>query len=423
MIRDTSAQDRPIARAPLLRRRAPWFVAGLVGLALLAWGAAPLRQLLGASRSVNLARLTVATVERGPFVRDVAGEGKVVAANSPTLYASNPGTVTLMVHAGDTVKTGDTLARIDSPDLSARLAQERSNSDAMRADLKRAEVSARQQGGELQAAWENARIDMQTAANDLDRETQAFKAGAAALMQVDHARDTLEKARVTQAHADSARQLGEQSLQFDVQAKQAALERQQLLVADLQRQVEALTLRAPLDGQVGQLLVAERASVAKDAPVLTVVDLTALEVQMQVPESFARDLAIGMKGEISANAKPWPGVVSAVSPEVVNNEVAARLRFDGARPDALRQNQRLSVRVLIDRRDNVLAVRRGSFADEQGGSYAYVLRDGLARKVPVRLGARSLDKVEVLSGLAPGDEVVIAGADAFDGAEQVAIAK
>jgi HlyD family secretion protein len=113
--------------------------------------------------------------------------------------------------------------------------------------------------------------------------------------------------------------------------------------------------------------------------------------------------------------------VSTISPEVVNNEVAARLRFAGATPSQLRQNQRLSVRVLLDRRDNVPTLRRGSFVDESGGAYAYVLQDGLAVKRPLRVGARSIDKVEILDGLKVGDEVVISGAEAFQGAPQVAI--
>jgi len=293
----------------------------------------------------------------------------------------------------------------------------------MRADVLRAQVEARQQTALLQRDWENAGIDLKTAQTDLDRQTQAFQAGAAPGMQVAHARDTLEKARLTLAHAAAGRGLKEDSLKFDVQAKQAASERQQLLVKDLLRQVAELSLRSPVDGQVGQLMVAERATVAKDAPLLSVIDLSALEVQMQVAESFARELAIGMPGEISGGGRSWRGLISAVSPEVVGNEVAARLRFEGTTPDQLRQNQRLSVRVLLDKRDGVLAVRRGSFADEAGGRFAYVLQDGIATRVPVRLGVRSLDKVEVLEGLKAGDTVVVSGADAFNGAAQVAVSR
>jgi HlyD family secretion protein len=106
---------------------------------------------------------------------------------------------------------------------------------------------------------------------------------------------------------------------------------------------------------------------------------------------------------------------------VVNGEVAARLRFDGETPKQLRQNQRLSVRVLLDKRENVLTVQRGSFVDESGGSYAYLVRDGIAVKTPIRVGASSIDKVEILDGLKEGDRIVISGTDTFKSAAKVAI--
>jgi HlyD family secretion protein len=144
---------------------------------------------------------------------------------------------------------------------------------------------------------------------------------------------------------------------------------------------------------------------------------------VKVPESFARDLAIGMTGQISGNGNTWKGLVSAISPEVVNGEVAARVRFEGATPKQLRQNQRLSVRIVLDHRDNVLTVQRGSFVDESGGSYAYVVRDGIATKTPIRVGASSIDKVEILQGLKEGDQIVISGTDNFKSADRVAISR
>ena len=144
---------------------------------------------------------------------------------------------------------------------------------------------------------------------------------------------------------------------------------------------------------------------------------------MQVAESFARELQPGMPGEIRSNNQTWKGAVSSVSPEVVNNEVAARLRFEGQRPEQLRQNQRLSVRVLLDHREKVLAVARGSFVEEGGGRFVYVLHDGQAVKRAIRLGAQSLSLVEVLEGLQPGERVVVSGADNFHGAERVTISQ
>ncbi len=419
--RDTSEQDRPLG--PRARRWPLWLAGAAAALGLLGWLAGPrLLQLGSAGTTVSLARLTLASVDIAPLTRDVAGEGRVVAAQSPTLYAPGAGTATLAVQAGDPVKQGQVLARVDSPELANRLAQERSNVDALRADLARAEVDARQQAAALHSAWENARIDQQTAQNDLARQTQAFEAGATARMQVERAQDTLAKARLALDQAQSLRGLKTDSLALDVQAKKSALARQQLLVADLERQVAELAVRSPVDGQVGQLFIADRTNVARDAKLLSVIDLSALEVQMQVAESFARELQPGMPGEIAGNGQRWQGRVSSVSPEVVNGEVSARLRFDGRQPEQLRQNQRLSVRVLLDRRDKVLGVARGSFVDDGGGSVAYVVRDGVAQKVAVKLGARSLERVEVISGLKAGDRVVISGTDNLKGAERVLIA-
>lgn len=423
MIRDTSAQDRPITRTGSPRRR--WLLGGVGLLAVAGVGLAGPRllQALGGGASVSLARLTLAEVKVGPLTRDVAGEGKVVAAVSPTLYAGNAGTVSVQVQAGDKVRKGQVLLQLQSPDLMARLGQERSNADALRSELLRAEADARQQRAQAQSNLETAQLARRTAQNDLARQEQAFKAGATASMQVDQARDALAKADIALKQARELLDLKDDATRFELQAKRQAHERQQLVVADLARQEDELKVRSPVEGQVGQLFVTDRMSVSKDAKLLTVVDLTALEVQMQVAESFARELQPGMPGEIRGPSQTWKGVLSSVSPEVVNNEVAARLRFDGAQPEQLRQNQRLSVRVLLDHREQVLQVARGAFIDEGGGRFCYVVQGREAVRRAIRLGAQSLSQVEVLEGLKPGERVVVNGGEHFKGAERITLAQ
>jgi HlyD family secretion protein len=421
MMRDTSAQDQAIAPHPAWRRRLPLALAAAAIAAGLALALPRLSRELSAPQSVSLSRLSLAEVERGDLTRDVAGEGKVVAAVSPTLYAGNAGTVSLLVQAGDRVQRGQVLARIASPELAARLAQERANADALKSEVLRAEADARQQRAIAQGALDTAVINHKTAQNDLARQTQAFEAGATPGMQVDQARDAVARAQVALKQAQDGLGLKDDATRFELQAKRQAWERQQLQVQDIERQVSELEVRSPVDGQVGQLFVSDRTSVARDSKLVSVVDLSQLEVQMQVAESFARELQPGMPGEISGNGQQWAGRVSSVSPEVVNNEVAARLRFDGALPPQLRQSQRLAVRVLLDQRRGVLTLARGSFVDEGGGRIAYVLKDGMAERRAIRLGAQSLAKVEVLEGLQPGERVVISGAEAFRGAERVAV--
>ena len=79
----------------------------------------------------------------------------------------------------------------------------------------------------------------------------------------------------------------------------------------------------------------------------------------------------------------------------------------------------MSVRILIDKRENVLMVDRGSFVDQDGGNFAYVVHDNVAERHPIRLGESSIAKVEIRGGLEVGDRIVISGADAFGGAERV----
>ena len=106
---------------------------------------------------------------------------------------------------------------------------------------------------------------------------------------------------------------------------------------------------------------------------------------------------------------------------MVDGEVNARLRFaDGSQPPGLRQNQRLSARIVLDTRRNVLMVERGSFV-EQGGGFAYVVNGSRAERRPIATGVSSLGAVEIISGLQPGEKIVVSGGDQFGDAERVTL--
>jgi HlyD family secretion protein len=419
MLRDTSGQDRVIEPQNPLKRHRKIIIAVLALVAALVVLIVYLMQYSGAGRSVDRARVAIATVERGSFVRDIAADGQVVAAVSPTLYANALGTVTLKAHAGDSVVKGQVLAVVDSPDLTAKMSQEDATLAGLRIDWQRATLEADHKLSQLRDAYDQAQVDLKTAQRERDRSRKAYELGSYSELQALKAEDSLEKAQFAFQQAKSNYESQPKQNRFDVDSKKALLDRQQFLVADLKRQVDGLNVRSPVDGQVGQVQVADRASVAKDAPLLTVVDLSALEVEIKVTESLARDLRPAMSADLDGGGHHWQGSVSGVSPEVVAGQVTARLRFGAEKPAGLRQSQRLSVRIFIDRRDNVLIVERGAFVDQEGGGFAYVVHGNIAERHPVQLGAASIAKVEVLDGLAAGDQIVISGTDAFNSAQRV----
>jgi HlyD family secretion protein len=419
MLRDTSAQDRVIEPQSPFKRHRKIIIAVLAVAAALIILAVFLMRYSGAGVSVDRARVAIASVERGNFVRDIAADGQVVAAVSPTLYANALGTVTLKAHAGDSVVKGQVLAVVDSPDLTAKLSQEDATLAGLRLDWQRATLEADHRLAQLRDAYDQAQVDLKTAQRERDRSRKAYELGSYSELQALKAEDSLEKAQFAFGQAKSNYDSQPKQNHFDIDSKKALLDRQQFLVADLKRQVDGLNVKSPVDGQVGQVQVADRASVAKDAPLLTVVDLSALEVEIKVTESLARDLRPGMTADLDGGGHHWQGSVSGVSPEVVAGQVTARLRFGDEKPAGLRQSQRLSVRIFIDRRDNVLMVDRGSFVDQEGGGFAYVVQGNIAERRPVQLGAASIAKVEVLDGLAVGDQIVISGTDAFNGAQRI----
>lgn len=420
MIRDTAAQDHARTPAPSAATRR-WVLPAAGAAALVAAVVWLVMGWAAGARSFDGSRLRIAEVVRGDLVRDLGAEGRVTTANAPTLYAIAAGTVTLNVVAGDTVEAGQALAVIDSPELRSRLVQEEASLASLQGEARRATLDARLAQSAARKLLDQARIDDTAAQRDLERSQSAFDRGAIPRNDLDRARDQVQKTQIGLDAAEQEFVMRRELAQVEADNKALAAQRQESVAAELRRQVAALTLRAPFDGQVGQVQVAQGSHAAVNAPILSVIDLSVFEVEIRVPESFARDLSLGVQARISSVGTSYPATVSAVSPEVVNGEVTARLRFDAdAQPPGLRQNQRLSVRIVLDTRTQVLKLERGPFIEQDAG-HAYVVDGNLAARRKVRLGVSSLGEVEVLDGLSEGERVVVSGSDLFDRADQVRI--
>jgi HlyD family secretion protein len=420
MIPDTSGQDIAVTHKPRRRlfravARASVAVAALGAVGVLAWSWKDTTQ------SVSASRLRIAAVTRGTLVRDAAVNGRVVAAVSPTLFTPASGTVTLKVSAGDTVKRGDIVAEIDSPDLADQLKREQATYEQMEAEVGRARIVARKQKLLAQRDADTAEIDRISAQRVYERIEKAGVAGVIAKNDFMKAEDALRSAQIRSKHAAEAAQLESEDVVLELRTKESQLTRQRLTLDYAKRRVDERKVRAPVDGFIGSLSVANRSVVLANAPLMTLVDLSVLEVELEIPETYAADLGIGMTAEITTPEGKAMGKLSALSPEVVRNQVLARVRFTGAQPANLRQSQRVSARLLIEERPNVLMLPRGPFVETGGGRFAYVVVGDVAVRRPIRVGATSVSAVEVVEGANEGDKVVVAGADAFDNAERVSI--
>jgi HlyD family secretion protein len=421
-IADTSAQDVALQVKPKTRQRL-LIGAGAAVLVLVALLAVPsLQRWAGSSASVPRDRLRLAVVARADLVRDVSVQGRVVAAVSPSLFAPAGGTITLRVEAGAEVGEGQTLAVLESPELQSQLQQEQATLDSLSVELDRQRIETRQKVLDNRKDIDLTRVTLVAAERERRRAESGHKIEAISEIDFEKTEDDLEIARLAHEHAVEDASLDDERLAFELKTRELQIERQSLLVKDLLRQVDELNMRSPVSGIVGNLMVNQKAAVTRNQVVMAVVDLSAFEVEAQVPESYADDLGLGMSAEVLVGNHKYTASLVSVSPEIIRNQVTARIRFDDEMPSGLRQNQRLTMRILMEEKNDVLTLQRGQFLDSGGSRIAYVLdNDDVARRRSIEIGARSLAAVEIVHGLNEGEVVVISSIDQFRGADSVLV--
>lgn len=426
-IADTSAQDTVLEHKK--NYRFIWIVAivTLVLVSIYLLFASSYTRWSNADSSVSLQSVRLGKVTQGAFVRDLSIQGRVVAAISPRLYSPAQGTITFEVDAGDSVTKGQVLARVDSPELTNQLEQELSGLQRNKMELDRQRIQAKKQALEKQKSADLAKVALTAADREKRRADNAYQTNAISQIDYEKAQDDLQNAQLVYQHALKDGELDQESLDFELRTQQLLIDRQALQVEETSRQVAQLVMLSPVDGIVGNLAVEQKNQVSKNQPILSVVDLSEFELEVDIPESYADDLAIGMDAEVVLNGQAHSATLVTISPEIENNQVNGRVRFAKQdkqgraipAPQGLRQNQRLSTRILMENKAEVLMVPRGQFLQSSNGRFAYVVIDGLAQRTPIATGARSLSQVEILSGLKLGDTIIISGTDQFADAETI----
>jgi HlyD family secretion protein len=252
----------------------------------------------------------------------------------------------------------------------------------------------------------------------LDRNQRMFGEGLSNKADLEGAQDNVRTAQMELEQAKKELELSAESLSFDLQTREQQYLRQQSVTDDLQKRVDELMIRAPFDGMVASVLVQDRDAVAANQPIVTVVNLSSLELEIALPEEYGGETVIGTPATISFGGREYQGRVTAISPEVANSQVAATVAFV-EQPVGLKQNQRLTTRLVFESKKNVLKVARGSFVDAGGGRVAYVVDGKIATRRDIKLGASSSNEVEVLDGLQAGERIIVSDTTAFGNAKTV----
>jgi HlyD family secretion protein len=412
--------DRPVSdSAARTKKRIIWSAVALLMLALVALFLPSLRRWAESEISIDISRVRIGGVTRGDLIRDVSVDGRVVAAFHPTVFAQTEGIARLQVSAGQVIEQGQILGLVESPELESRARQERSNLMSLRADLDRQRILAEQSRTRYRQSIGLLEVELEAARRAMARAERTRQEGLLNAVEYEKAQDDVKVAELKLEVSRQQADFEADSLAFELQNRESQVERQRLLVEELERQVDELSIRSPVSGLLSRLLIEDHDAVSPGQGLVTVVDLSALEIEIQVPESFADEIVIGTDAEVTYEGETFSGIVTSISPEVEGSRVRGRVAFDASPPTGLKQNQRVQARLLMDTQIDVLKVPRGPFLEAGGGRQAYVIEDGIAVRRPIQVGAISLAEVEVVSGLELGEQLIISDTARFEGAEKV----
>jgi len=238
-------------------------------------------------------------------------------------------------------------------------------------------------------------------------------------MEIDAAKDRAEISLLEFNHSLKEGELAKEMAQLDVANIEKKLERQKYIVHEAQRKVNNLEIKAPFNGIVGSLEVNRDDVLSSNQPIMTLIDPTAFEIQIQIPENMSDDIKIGLPAEIMCEGVLFEGAIGSISPEVIRSIVKGQVKFTRSHPPNMRQNQRVSVKIILGRKEHVLKVKRGPFLESGHGSIVYAVKDQFAHQRKVRVGALSLTEVEILEGLDEGEIIVISNLNRFANAKKV----
>ena len=421
MIADTQSQDETILS---VEKKSPkkLLLILLVILTLLYLAFPTVSQWYSSIPNVDTDSLVIASVIRGDLVRDVAVSGKAVAANAPQLYNTERGQITLLVKPGETVTQNQIVARLVSPELDALIKQQESTLEQLSINSNRGILEDKVAQLDLESNMNTAQSALNVAIREKQRAKISYSKQIISEIDWMKSQDTLADANLFFQHAKKRVDLAKERLDFERKNRDFLVKKQQLILNELVRRHQALEIKTPLTGVVGNWLVAQKNTLAANTAIMTVVDLSEYEVELSVPEFYADDLGLGLTVAMQISGQQISGEIIAISPEIKANQVKVRAKLTSPIDIQLRQNQRINARIEFEKKSDVLMLKRGAFMGSLAGKFAFkILDDNTATKIAITTGASSVEYVELTSGAIENDQIIISDYQDFNQAEQINI--
>ncbi|AKF84237.1 Multidrug resistance efflux pump [Myxococcus fulvus] len=410
--------DIPKAKKP---RRKPWVFAigGALALILVTVGLGRLRP---AAPSVDRASVWLDTVKRGPMVRQVKGAGTLVPEYIRWLTADTAGRVErIHVRPGAEVKADTLLMELSNPDVQLQMLEAERQLASAEAEYIQMRMTL-----ETQRLAQEATVETLTAeSSDAARRASANTALAEKdLIPALEARQQGEKAGELTRRLDLERKkltVVAASMKDQLAAQAGQVERLKAVARFRRTQVDSMKVVAGEDGVLQELPLELGQWVTPGVLLAKVVKPERLKAELRIAETQARDIVQGQKALVDTRNGVVEGTVARVAPAASQGTVRVEVSLPAQLPRGARPDLTVEGTVELERLANVLSVGRPAGAQPNGTMSLFRLMPGSdeAVRVPVQLGRGSVNAVEVLQGLAEGDQVVLSDMAAWDAVERV----
>jgi HlyD family secretion protein len=411
-----------IARPDLARkrrvRRAAYAVAGVTALLLITVGVSRLKP---AAPGVDRATVWIDTVKQGPMVRQVRGTGTLVPEDTRWIPATTEGRVEqILLRPGAEVQPDTVILELSNAELQQSLVEAELQMRAAEAQLTNRRVELESQLLNQQAAAATIDAEFRQAKLQAEADAELAKDGltSALTMKISTSRaNELEnRARIEQQRV----KMFAEAIKSQLAVQQAEVDRLRNMYQLRREQVANLRVRAGMTGVLQTVPVEVGARVAPGTNLARVADPGRLKAELRIAETQARDIQAGLVASVDTRNGVVTGRVMRVDPAAVNGTVTVDIALEGELPRGARPDLTVDGTVELERLANVVYVGRPAFGQEHSTVGIFRLQpDGSADRVQVKLGRSSVNTIEIVDGLKPGDQVVLSDMSAWDAFDRV----
>jgi HlyD family secretion protein len=394
-------------------RRAIYGVVALLVIILITVGVSRLKP---AAPSVDRATVWVETVKRGSMVRQVRGSGTLVPEDIRWIPATTQGRVErILLRPGAQVKEGTVILELSNPELQQAVQEARLGYASAQAAYANRKAELESQLLQQEAAVAGIEAQYKQAALQLEADTKLAKDGLVSELNLKRSQSQeaelknrleIEKKRITMTRAGIASQLAPQEAEVANRRATYELRLQQL---------EDLKVKARMTGVLQVVPVEVGAQVGPGANLARVADPTTLKAELRIAETQTKDLEIGQYAEVDTRNGIVKGKVARIDPSATNGTVGVDITLEGALPPGARPDLSVDGTIRLEELNDVIFVGRPAFGQENSTVGLFkVGPDGEAVRTNVKLGRTSVNTIEILEGLQPGDQVILSDMSSWD---------